>query len=203
MNLRVDLILPQEQRSASVLNLRFISRLASIVVPTVAALLIALSIINAVNLGNRVKLMERMWLETEPVKEKALQVLKQAKLNNQMYGELEGWGHSRVDWNTLIASLQRGVDPRIQLANLRVSQVLTLVKDGKLPARSFSLSLAGRASGQGAEVAVERLQQHLLESPEFAPLMESADIARYSADPDRKEDRLFQIDCTFKPSLFQ
>jgi hypothetical protein len=202
MNLRADLILATEQRSASLINPKSIGRIATIIVPLIVVLLIASVVMNTMNLGRRVRDAETQWLATEPKKEKAQKLSLQAKQNRTMLGEIEGWHEARVEWNAQLAAIQEDVSPQIQMNNLRISQVLKLVDD-KIPSRIFTLDIAGKAVSAGAEHAVEAFQRRLLTAPVFSGRVQTVEISRFGADPANKNDRVFQLGCTYAPRQFE
>lgn len=202
MNLRADLIFPGEQRSASGVSLRSVSRVATIVGPLVVAGVIVYIVMNSLNLNSKVRAMERLWLETEPRKEQAMKVLQQGKANDAILKEIQGWQRSRIDWHTQLLALQRMVQPRLQFSVLRLSQVLQ-TGENKEAERTYTLAISGKAVGRGAETAVEGLQKDFLETEPFKEYIERAEIPKYGADPADKENRIFQLDCTYKPRVFE
>ena len=202
MNLRADLIFASEQRSASVVSLRSMTRVASIVGPVVAVALIAFIVMNALTLANKVKSIEREWMNMEPRKEQALKVLSAGGINDDILAEIETWKHSSVDWAPQLLSMQKAISPSIQLDSVRISQAMKQSDNG-IVARSFTLSLSGKAVGREAETAVEGLQKHFIESSDFNDLIASAEIPRYGADPDNKNNRIFQLNCEYVLSLFE
>ncbi|NQU39034.1 MAG: hypothetical protein HQ523_03690 [Lentisphaerae bacterium] len=202
MNLRADLIFATEQRSASRVSLRSITRVASIVGPVAGLGLIAFIAMNAINLSNRAKGIKRDWLDLEPRKEQALKVLEAGRVNDSILKEIETWKHSSIDWAPQLFAIQKGISPSIQLSSIRISQVLNQ-NDRGITARSFGLSLSGTAVGRDAEVAVESLQKLFLEGPEFKTLIASAQIPRFGADPSDKNNRIFELNCGYSASLFQ
>lgn len=202
MNLRADLIFASEQRSANVVSLRSMTRVASIVGPVIAAGLIAFIVMNALTLANRVKNIEREWMDIEPRKEQALKVLSAGGINDDILAEIETWRHSSVDWAPQLLSIQKSISPSIQLDSMRISQAIKQ-SDRGIVGRSFTLSLSGKAVGREAETAVEGLQKHFIESTDFKDLIASAEIPRYGADPANKNNRIFQLNCEYVLSLFE
>ena len=203
MNLRLDLILPEEQRSASVFNLRMLTRIATFTVPVILAVLVALVVLGMMALTNKVRSIEAAWAAAEPKKARALKLIQHAKSNDLILREIEGWQKSRLDLRDQLVVLQEGVDPRLQISSLRISQAFKLV-DEKFPARAFVLDLSGRASGTGADAAVQALQQHLLQSSVTSLLLQTNGIriTRFTADPQNKNDRLFDMDGVYAPRRF-
>ncbi|MDP6631573.1 MAG: hypothetical protein QGH29_11485 [Kiritimatiellia bacterium] len=202
MNLRADLIFPNEQRSASMVSMKSITRVASIVGPAVAILIIAFIVMNAIALAGKVKNADREWASIEPRKEQALKVLDDGKVNDGILTEIESWKHSSVDWAPQMISLQKAISPSIQLRSMRISQVLNQTGRGRT-ARTFSMTLSGTAVGREAETAVEGLQKHFIEDETFKETVASVKIPRYSADPANKANRIFDLECEYNPSPFE
>ena len=65
MNVQVDLILPDEQRSASAFNLPALLRILSIIGPAVIILLIILVAINFSKIKNELNNLEKQWQTIE------------------------------------------------------------------------------------------------------------------------------------------
>jgi hypothetical protein len=65
------------------------------------------------------------------------------------------------------------------------------------------MTLAGTAEGREAEVAVEGLQKHFIESEDFTDIVAGAKIPKYGADPDNKANRVFELECEYNPSPFE
>ena len=202
MTLRADLIFADEQRSASMVSMRSITRVASIVGPIAAIRLMAFIVMNAITLAGKVKNAEKEWKGIEPRKEQALKVLNDGKINDGILEEVEAWKHSSTDWAPQLISLQKGINPHIQLRSMRISQVLNQTDKGTT-ARSFSMTLSGTAVGREAETAVEGLQKHFIEDDEFKERVASAKIPRYGADPEDKDNRIFELECEYHPSPFE
>ncbi len=202
MNLRADLIFANEQRSASMISMRSITRVASVVGPAVAVLIVAYIVMNAVALSGKVKNAEREWMSIEPRKEQALRVLEAGKVNDAILEEIEAWRHSSIDWAPQLTSLQKAISPSIQLSAMRISQVLNQTDKGRT-ARTFSMTIAGTAVGREAEVAVEGLQKHFIEGEPFADMVAGARIPKYGADPENKANRIFELECEYTPSPFE
>ncbi len=202
MNLRADLIFVNEQRSASMISVRSITRVASIVGPAVAVLLIAFIVMNAVALSGKVKSAEKDWLGIEPRKEQALKVLNAGKVNDGILEEVEAWKHASIDWSPQLISIQRSISPSIQLSAMRISQVLNQNDEG-ITARTFSMSIGGIAAGSEAESAVESLQNLFIEDESFQQLVAGSNIPKYGADPENKANRVFELECEYNPSPFE
>jgi len=202
MNLRTNLMYPSEQRSASMISVRSITRVASIVGPAAALMMVAYIVMNALALSAKVKTAEKEWMGIEPRKEQALKVLNAGKVNDGILEEIEAWNHSGLDWGPQLLSLQKSISPEIQLDAMHISQVLNQ-NDKGIAARTFTMTLSGTAVGREAEAAVEGLQVHLSESDDFRELVADARIPKYGADPENKANRIFEIECEYHPSPFE
>ena len=202
MNLRVDLILPSERRSASGISMKTLYRVGSIVVPLIILAVAAYVAMEMINLSNKLKGVERVWKHTEPRREQAMRVLKQGQKNDELLAEFEGWQHARIDWHTQLEAIQSAVQPSIQFLQLRLSQALgTTKRDGT--ARNYRVSISGKAYGTEAEKGVQMLKDSCANAPLTKPLVSQVDIIRYSADPANPVDRVFQIEIVYKPSRFK
>ena len=95
----------------------------------------------------------------------------------------------------------------IQLQKLRISQGLQLV-DGA-PARMFNMTLNGKAIGQNAAESVMTLQERLESSESFAGVLREAEVPEgtFQAITENgvvhQYDRVFQINCKYKPRKFE
>lgn len=201
MNVRVDLILKSEQRSASPLSLRSISRLASIFVPAALILGGVLSGVNLFTLQNRVRMAENAWEDVEPRRKAALDLREVADRNEGVLHELHAWRSAQIEWSDHLLSLQKAIRPQIQLTLLRVTQNLQITDDN-VPARVFSAHIDGVAAGNSAERDVDDLQRMLTTVEPFRETAMEVTVPKFAADPTRKQDRVFHVQILFKPQVF-
>ena len=202
MSLQVNLILPGEQRSANPVSFRSLSRIGSIVGPTVVVLLLAIAALNWSALTNKVRIAETIWQELEPKKEAAISLRARYDRNQQVLKELNGWKASRVLWHRQLEGLRDLVPPSMQLLSLRVDQQIQVIEKSG-PARTFTLTLSGRAEGPDAQSDVLALQTALLTRDPFAGLTRNANVPAFDAAPENKAHRLFQIKAPYNPQPFQ
>ncbi len=201
MNLRVNLFLPGEQRSATPLNPRTVLRVFAVAVPGAFLLLIVATVSDLVSLRSELNQVEARWRQIEPKKKQAEQEQADILANKDIAMEIEGWSSARFDWGSTLAALCADVPTNIQFIAFQVSQDMPLI-DKKVPARVCRLQLAGRASGRSVEVEIE----HLRDRATKLPIVASARITQYGADtaPNANEfDRVFGIECVFKPQAFK
>jgi len=207
MNLRVDLILPTEQRSASVVSAKSLVRIAMIVVPLILAVIIASVVMSMMRYRSDLIELERQWKEAEPKKEAAANLRKELAATQDLEKKLMGWKGSRVDWHRQLRGIQKEIpaEARIQLNRLTVNSVLSL-EGGKIPVRSDSATLMGTAFGENARVNVENLKQALLKSSTLTGYVNQVEVIRFDQSRDEKAsklDRTFRIDMMYKPRKFE
>ena len=99
MNLRVDLILESEQRSASRINLKSLTRIVAIIVPVLIGLVVASVLFGLVKLNNDVKTANNYWEITQPKLERAKALAAQVQDNEAILKELKGWKKSHMVWH--------------------------------------------------------------------------------------------------------
>lgn len=205
MNLRVDLILPGEQRSASALGLKPVLRVASIILPA-AVVLAGLGLsVNVIRLQSEVALLEGRWEQARPRQAKAGAMRKSMTAHRDTLAEITSWRNSRVNWHRQLDALQKLVPPEIQLRSLKVNQSLQMI-DKKIPSRTYSFTCSGKATGESAQQHVQGLRSDLLSGEEFSPAMAQVTVSRYAADNTRnadRNDRIFEIRGRFQPSKFR
>jgi len=205
MNLRVDLILPTEQRSASVINVKSLVRIAIIVVPLIVVLAIALGVVNMMQSRGDLDRLKTQWKETEPQKQAAAKLRTQLADNLALEKKVSGWAGSRTMWDQQLRGIQRELPPeaRIQLTRLNLGSPIS-VAAGKVPVRTGLLVLQGAAYGENSEANVQTFRQALVKSPALAALVEKVEVTRFDANPKAgKFDRVFQIDITYKARKFE
>lgn len=205
MNFRVDLILAEEQRSASILNPKSILRIVAIVVPSAIGLLIAKFAFGVFILGSEVAREEEKWTSLEPKSKRAAQVRDALNANLDIVSELTGWKETHINWHEQLAALQAAVPSNVQLTAFSVQQ--SLLSD-PAPSRSFQLQLAGRSIADPNGTRVVQLESAFAESPPLKSAVKSAKVAAGSFLPDpspqaAKDDRVFKIECTYTERVFK
>lgn len=205
--MRVDLILESEQRSASVVNLKSVIRISSISVPVILLVVVASIVVNMTTLNNELRMLEG---ETQAIgsKEKVAEtVIKGFAVNRGMLNELEGWRKSHIDWYEQLLAMQKAVPAEIQLSALRISHEFDLI-DKKIPVRAFTVALEGNTTGERAESSVQRLKRGLEDSPVLSSAVKEngVEVSRFEAATGKeaaKDDRIFQIECKYRPRRFE
>lgn len=207
MNYRVDLILAEEQRSASLLNPKSITRIVCIVVPVAIGLFIAKFAVGVILEGNKLAAIEQRWKETEPKSVRAVQVREACNANLDIVKELTGWRETHINWHEQLAAIQAAVPSNIQFTGLSIQQ--SLLSD-PAPSRSFQILLSARSVGDPNGI---QLAEFLKSFDQIEPLKStvkkgSARVAAGSFLPDpapqaHKDDRIFRIECSFNERVFK
>jgi len=203
MNYRVDLILTEEQRNATVLNPRSISRIAIMLLVLVIGYVVFRSVYGFVNLQREVSWLQERWDGSGPMSQKATQVRDALTLNLGTMDELKGWKESRLDWHTQIQPLEQVVPATIQLFTLFMHDTLT-TETG--PARSALLIVDGRSVGEQAGENVERLKNVFETAPAYSGLVKRVEVPMFTADTTpgaSKADRRFRIQSAYTERHFR
>ena len=135
MNLRVDLILEDEQRSGSLLNAKSIIRLATIIVPLVIVGLLAWQVLIVAGLKYELNGLIMDWEIKKPQSEKAKMLTEEFTTHASILSELEGWRRSRIAWSDQVGQLMLIAPENVQLQDLNMNQALALFEE-KMPARN-------------------------------------------------------------------
>lgn len=204
MNLRVDLIMENEKRSANVLNTKSIIRIGSIIVPIWIAVSVAVSVVTLITVKNKEKRLKTKWEHTEPRKAASLEArLKRRKINT-ILNELNGWKASHIDWHVQLNNIQRQVPRGIKFDDLMISQVLA-ADEKSVASRTFTMQINGQAAGSRSEENLQLFERRIIAMPVFAEQMTKVDMQGWASTlPDAsKEDREFKIKCDYKPRIME
>jgi Tfp pilus assembly protein PilN len=200
VNLHVDLILEGEQRSASPLSAKSLTRVATVTGPLILVVLGGLFLLNWLRVQRDSRVLRMEIAAIEPKVAEARKLKEMLATHRETHAELEGWKRSRLEWHARMHAL-RGIVPRsIQLTSLRVSQAISLV-EAKAPAKSYSLTMEGLALGPSAEDDIKRFRARLLDRDKGVDLAK-VEVARYQAYTGTgatEYDRVFTFECSFTP----
>lgn len=205
MNFRVDLILAEEQRSASLLNPKSITRIVAVVVPSAIGLMIANFALGVYLLGNAAAVEKKKWETAEPRAKKAGEVRDALNINLGIVDELTGWKETHLLWHEQLAAFRAAVPASIQLTELNVQQSLL---SSPAPSRSYTLRLAGRSISDATGTRVVELKSAFSEVPALKPFVKSAEVVVGTFVSDlspqaKKDDRLFRIECAYTERVFK
>ncbi len=203
MNLRVDLILDTEQRSASPINLKSIIRILCITIPLIIVVIIGIALAKANQSRNELNTLETTHALTKPKFDEAVAMSSSLKNYDDLLDELESWKNARIEWHKQLREVQKQLplEMDIQLTELEVIGASKLI-DNRYPARVFTLTLEGKGTGGGAENNIGRLMTVLQNGEAFAPLVESLEVKRFDKGA-RRSDRVFTFTTTYEPRIFK
>jgi hypothetical protein len=196
-SLRVDLILPGEQRSASPVGLKLLGRLLLIAAVAALCAFTGLSFASIATLRSELEQAEAELAKVSPQKTSAMELIAEAKENAAILQEIKSWSGTRVAWSTQTLAIARLVSPDTQLTTLSLQHDFQIV-GGKVPARAYSLSLVGRCSGKGSETVVQNLKENIQRDSVTGPLMDKVDVLKFTEDAVKPEDRVFEITCKYR-----
>jgi hypothetical protein len=200
MNLRVDLILPTEQRSASPLSPKSLLRIVLIVVPAALVLYLISQFLVVKQLDRDLRDLRLSFETAKPQQERARQLMTEFEAHRRIETELQGWRNSRIAWHEQLTGVLQEVPAGIQLEQLNISQRMALNEE-QHGMRTFLLTMRGKAVGDTAEADVRRLESEFSDGPVFGQLTERVEVPQYGADMSSdasRNDRVFQMTCEYK-----
>ena len=198
MNLQVDLILPSERRSSSPLGLQLIGKVSLLIAACAIGGFVGLKVMAITDMRSKLRGSKAVWMNVSPRKELAVQLIKESTEHANILEEIEAWKTSRPSWNEHLRAISLSVPKHIQLESISVQHEFQAPKDAST-VRVFSLAINGRCSRKYAESAVQAFQQNIKQIPPVSESVQSVEVPRFGEDPKQKEDRMFQISCTYKP----
>lgn len=204
MNLRVDLILESEQRSASIFNLKSALRFVAVLIPSIIVLLFLVSFAGYLSLKSQVNDLKTENEIKQPKVARADALSVEVAKNESMSKELAGVRNSAIDWHKQFVELMKVVPPEMYFDSIRAAQAYQT--EGAATQRKFSLTLAGKSKGAQSEDNVLRLKRSLTVSDFFAKYMTPPEVPIFMQDEapgSKKTDRIFRIECSYKPRTMQ
>jgi hypothetical protein len=202
MNLRVNLILETERRSAGPVQPRTIKRLVVLALAMIPVAAIVLFILSYRNLRRELNQTQAEWKLTQPKYEESLKLKEDLDAQTALLHEITAYKAARIEWGRQLDGLQQVTPPTIQLTALRVTHLMLVVTNG-IPARTFELRLAGKAAPPRPETSVGALRDALAGRPPFADLVEAVDIPAggFKRDPAGGDPlaRVFEIVGKYRP----
>ncbi|NLG36000.1 MAG: hypothetical protein GX548_11660 [Lentisphaerae bacterium] len=204
MNVNVNLIRPQEQRSASLVSLKSLAWITAIVLPVILLLCMAWVYMGYAETRSVLRLLEQEKTQSAQTRNEARALRKELAGQKAILDEVMGWHRSRVPWHEVMAGIRPHVPETMQWRSLQMRQKLEVGKDGK-PVRESVVVLGGRYQGGEAEAQVEAFRLAWISEEPMATWVQRAEVISYQEDDTpgaAPEDRLFQIEISFKPGRF-
>lgn len=201
MNLQLNFIQPAEIRSASVVIVKSLLKIAALVAPVMMLLFLGNAYISYAEQKSKLELVEGNWTRTEIRLNRAQELTQKLQARRAAEQEISGWAQSRIDWPAVLAALRRDVPPTVQLKVMQARQALEVAPEGHAR-RSLRVILNGRGAGPNAEGRVEQLRQGIGNQPPLNKLIREARVTGFSEDAEAgagPDDRSFQIEVDFIP----
>jgi Tfp pilus assembly protein PilN len=205
MNLRVDLILDAERRSASVVSLKSLLRILCFVGPALVVLLVGWFVWNLYDQKNALRRMQDELDSKKPRQEYAAALRGQVNTALDVANEVAGWKQARAQWHENLAALRKTVPPEVQLMSLTVNHEVQPTEQTRVPARNYTLVLGGQAFGNAADAALDSFDRNLKGlgvGPTNAPMFTKVDLRGQPVKGSRC-DRKFEVNCAFPPLEFK
>lgn len=200
MNLRVDLIYPAEQRSASPISLKAVGRILLILALVAIGFAVGKNLLAIAGLKSRLAEQDRLWTDIAPEKARAATLIKEAGQNLEFLGELKGWKKSRLAWGDQLRALAKVVPEQIQIKSLRVQHEFTVIKDKKV-GRRYSLAMSGRSDSEGAEMYVDAFRSEIESSEDIGPTKDT-EVPTFGENPENRQERVFSVKSSYKVRSF-
>ncbi len=205
MNLRVDLLLDGERRSASIINPKMLARVFAIVIPSVVVILFAIQLLQVRQYRRDLANLQLSYDSAGIQQGRVGELISEFQSHRSIQGELTGWAQSRIAWHNQLAALIVAIPTNVQLRTMTIGQTLQLNAREK-PVRMFTVNLAGRAVGTGAEDSVRQIEEIFRSASSFSGLITNVTVPRYGADDSptaSRNDRVFEISAQFNPRVFE
>ena len=206
MNARVNLILPTEQRSGSVITVPMLARLVAIAIPTLILMGILVAVWRFKTAESDLRESESLWRTLEPQYITATGMREDLASRRAVMNEIQGWRQARVNWHQQLGALQTAIPADIQLTDVTMDDLVQIASNKAL--RIFRMRMKGRTGGADAEANVTSLREALATHGVFTQYIENVEIppGGFGQDPSplaARSDRLFEIVCRYRPREFE
>jgi len=207
----VDLLLDDERRIASPVNMRLVLRVGGVVVAGISLLFIVTLFAKGRDAKFQSEAAQAQWARLEP-QFKYLMELRTARTELRASSLLmESFRRTRLPLGDELAALQAGIPADIQLQSLRITQFAGKQKTSTIATRSYELHLTGKLTGDDPKESVDSLIA-CLSSPAFSNRVEAVSVPNngFRKETVRKtpagEPRtvwFFELNCRYRPRSFE
>lgn len=204
MNLRVDLILDTEKRSGSAVSMKSAIRIAVVFVPICIVVFVLVTLLNISRLTAKAERLEASWADAQEKQTEAVALSGRFSKNRELASEINGWKESHADWHDDLIAMLKIIPETIHLRHLSLEHKIAIIERDQ--AREFTLSISGKAYGPTASADVDALKRRLGSVQPFCDHIEEIRVPIFRQDSDEdaaKTDRIFTIQCVYKPRLFK
>lgn len=207
MAYHIDLLLDDERRSPSTIQIYMVLRV--IVITSVAALVLLsfLLFLKWHDVFVQVSSMEQRWQMLSPQEDVLQRVRSDLSGVRNATRQLHDFSQTRMMFGQDLAWLQRGVPAEIQLTSLRIVQAISNPTGTAHAVRSYELRLSGQVSSEEAEKDVNGLLAFMSDAAHTGRI-ESVVIppGSFRAAPAHssiRADREFEILCHYRGRSFE
>lgn len=211
MTYHVDLLLDDERRSASPINLGLALRVGAFVVAGAILLMILLLVIASRDVTLKEADARGKWEHLKhPYAQLTALRASLAELRAS-HRQLDACHRSRLAMGAELAQLQLGIPAAIQLTSLRIHQFVGSQKAGSSASRSYEMRLSGRISGDNPKGSVDELMRYL-SSPAYTGRVEAVSVpvnsfrketVRLPGTGETRTDWFFELVCRYRPRSFE
>jgi len=204
MNLRVDLILETEQRSASIFNLKTAIRAVIVLIPTTILAIFLFSLMGYWGLKSQLNGKKTEEEIKKPKVERADALRAEVDLNEAIKNELQGRKNSALDWHRQLVELMKITPEEMYFDSLRV--IHGFHTENNETFRKFDMTITGKSKGERSVDNVLLLKRSLTINDLFKKYTNPPEVPVFKEDADpgaKKTDRIFRIECNYKPRKIQ
>jgi hypothetical protein len=201
MSISVNLIMDDERRSGSKINVKSVLRITSLAAPLLILMLLMQQSLRYFVIRTNLSMLESRWESAQPRQTQASRLLGRANQNGKIMTEIAAWSDSSPAWDAVLLALMESTPADIQLTTLRLQAAAApkQVPGGSPPLRRPSVLIEGRASEPEAMRSIEALQRNAAGHAAIASAVSSADVVNFAADPAAPgtQKRVFSIRIQF------
>jgi len=204
----VNLLLDDERRSASPVNMSMVLRLGAVV--AIAALFLAIVMLFMASRDVQIRATdaESKWVHLKPQHD-ALLALR--ALRNELRAssrQIEACRRSRLPLGVELTQLQLGVPAEIQFTTLRINQFVGNQKAGAT--RSYEMHITGKVAGDDPKGNVDELIR-VFSAAAYTDRVESVTVpnnsfrkeTRVASHGETRTDWFFELVCRYRPRSFE
>ena len=211
MTYHVDLLLDDERRSASRVNVGMMLRLGALLAAAAIILITTLLFVASRDVDLKVAKAKATWEHLKPQYTELLALRVSLNELRASSRQVEACRWSRLALGEELTQLQSGVPEEIQLTVLRFNQFAGNQKAGAGATRSYEMHLSGRVSGDNPKGNVDKLIAYL-SAPSYTGRVETVTVpnnafrketVRISAAGETRTDWFFELVCRYRPRSFE
>ena len=210
MKYHVDLLLDEERRSASRVNVGMVLRLSAVTAVGVVLLITLLLFVESRDVELKVARARAKWEHLKPQHTELLALRVALNELRASSRQIEACRRSRLALGAELEQLQLGVPEELQFTSLRINQFVGNQKAGTTATRSYEMRLSGKIISDNPKANVDKLIVYL-SAPSYTGRVESVTVppngfrketVRVSA-VDTRTDWFFELVCRYRPRSFE